>query len=146
MRLTEIRNGKPVIPLRNAVYGTDMPYWAIELNGELEKFLSGDAVERLAAYEDTGLAPENVAALNGNLGALSDMYYAAERELSRYKQAERDGRLVVLPCIREFDNGEHGTAYEVLWWECRSGFMTKSFKTHAEAEAALQKGAEHERD
>lgn len=37
----------------------------------------GPAIERLAAYEDTGLEPEEVAAL---------------------AEAEQDGRLVVLPC------------------------------------------------
>jgi len=37
-------------------------------------------LHKLAAYEDTGLSPEEVA------------------ELAKYREAEKDGRLVVLPC------------------------------------------------
>lgn len=57
-------------------------------------------VERLAAYEDTGLMPEEVFALikgwsdlcttNGECGGIDRL-----RELAK---ADKDGRLVVLPC------------------------------------------------
>lgn len=57
-------------------------------------------VERLAAYEDTGLTPEEVAALVkdwsdlctivGECGGISRVRVLAE--------ADKDGRLVVLPC------------------------------------------------
>lgn len=57
-------------------------------------------VERLAAYEDTGLTPEEVAALVkdwsdlctivGGCGGISRVRVLAE--------ADKDGRLVVLPC------------------------------------------------
>ena len=43
-------------------------------NGDVDE---QDAIDRLAAYEDTGLTPEQCA---------------------EYAKAERDGRLVVLPC------------------------------------------------
>ena len=59
-RLTETYNGKNVIPLRNAVCGINLPRWVIEHKNQLEKFLSGEAADRLAAYEDTGLTPEQV--------------------------------------------------------------------------------------
>ena len=52
-----------------------------------------DAIDRLAAYEDTGLEPEEVpTALE-----MAKMY-AAFKELDNYRQAESEGRLIVLPC------------------------------------------------
>ena len=52
MRYTTKRNGKNVIPLLNAVCGIDMPYWKIERADDLHSYLSGDAADKLAAYED----------------------------------------------------------------------------------------------
>lgn len=51
-RLTEKRDGKNVIPLRNAITGIDIPYWKISRANDLEMFLYGNAADRLAAYED----------------------------------------------------------------------------------------------
>jgi hypothetical protein len=59
-RLTEVRNGEAVIPLRNAVCGVNMPRWCINNESDIQSFLSGDAADRLAAYEDTGLTPEEI--------------------------------------------------------------------------------------
>ena len=73
-RLTEKHNGKNVIPLRRAVCGIDLPYWSIsgdELN--LERFVSGDAADRLAAYEDTGLEPAAIEQLIADPSAI-DLY------------------------------------------------------------------------
>ena len=52
MRYTEKRNGKNVIPLRNAVCGVDLPKWSIDYHSDVQAFLSGDAVDRLAEIED----------------------------------------------------------------------------------------------
>lgn len=52
MRYTTKRNDKNVIPLLNAVCGIDMPYWRIDRADDLHSFLSGDAADKLAAYED----------------------------------------------------------------------------------------------
>ena len=52
MRYTEKRNGKNVIPLRNAVCGFNMPKWSIAEESDIQSFLSGDAVDRLAELED----------------------------------------------------------------------------------------------
>lgn len=48
-------------------------------------------LDRLAAYEDTGLTPEEI---------MADMpdTTAIEAALDRYQCAEAEGRLVVLPC------------------------------------------------
>ena len=52
MRYTKKRNGKNVIPLRNAVCGVGLPKWSIHKESDIQSFLSGDAVERLAELED----------------------------------------------------------------------------------------------
>ncbi len=100
------------------------------------------AVERLAAYEDTGLTPEEVAEL---------------------AQAQKDGRLVVLPCkvgdvvfaaesnpvipltmayVGAYLDGADGGD-----WEKFQNFGKTVFLTREEAEAALKKnggGLRHE--
>lgn len=56
-------------------------------------------LDRLAAYEDTGLTPEQAGQINDSLAQIvqiiGDSSLDRLRELSR---AEKDGRLVVLPC------------------------------------------------
>lgn len=47
-------------------------------------------LERLADYEDTGMDPEIILELLADANAMHD-------ELKRYKEAEKSGRLVVLP-------------------------------------------------
>lgn len=59
-RLTEKRNGKNVIPLRNAICGLDLPYWSLDRHNEHESFISGEAADKLAAYEDRELKPEDI--------------------------------------------------------------------------------------
>ena len=51
-RLTEKRNGKNVIPLRNAICGLNLPYWCLDRHNEHETFISGEAADKLSAYED----------------------------------------------------------------------------------------------
>lgn len=52
------------------------------------------AIDRLAAYEDTGLEPEEIV---GPFDAMKARLYDVEQKLDRYRQAEQEGRLVVLP-------------------------------------------------
>lgn len=52
MRLTTKRNGKNVISLLMAVCGINLPYWRIDRADDLHSYLSGDAADKLAAYED----------------------------------------------------------------------------------------------
>ena len=82
-----------------------------------------EAVDRLAAYEDTGLEPEEIkqmcalARLNSNIFDNDFGNHIAELIV-----AERDGRLVVLPC----KVGD--TVYEALLeWDCTECLKT-SFK------------------
>ena len=51
----------------------------------------GPAIDRLAAYEDTGMPPEEITAMQHTL----DEYHKVADPLLR---AQADGRLVVLPC------------------------------------------------
>lgn len=86
-----------------------LTYWNEEYGCWSYHCGSGEAANRLAAYEETGRTPEEVTAL----GKLFD--YALEESktlteqlalLNRIRdlaEADRDGRLVVLPC----QSGEH---------------------------------------
>lgn len=51
-----------------------------------------DCVTRLAAYEDTGLTPEEINAIKG------EIEFDQMKGLKKLLQAERAGLLVVLPC------------------------------------------------
>ena len=52
MRYTTKRNGKNVIPLLMAVCGINLPHWRIYRPDDLHGYMSGDAADKLAAYED----------------------------------------------------------------------------------------------
>ena len=97
-RLTEKRDGKNVIPLRNAVCGVDMPKWKISRANALASFLYGDAADRLAAYEETGFSPEDLQFLSETV--FSGVGEAAQTidHWKRLSNAEADGRLLTLPC------------------------------------------------
>ena len=87
------------------------------------------AFDRLAAYEETGLEPEELA------------------------QAEKEGRLVVLPCeigspvyshARKLDGADYVRETE-FWWSDIPQMSKTVFLTREAAEAALkEREAEHE--
>ena len=117
-RFTEKRDGVNVIPLRNAVCGIDMPHWCISEKNPLEMFLSGDAVDRLAQYEETGFEPEEI--INSAFSPVcigcegkDEHGYRTEqcdydnsfvkcirqsKHLAELAEAELDGRIIILPC------------------------------------------------
>ena len=62
-------------------------------------------IDRLAAYEDSGLEPEEIIGLKNTceqLSGINDSLFKANQEmgkdLAEWKKAHDDGRLVVLPC------------------------------------------------
>ena len=62
-----------------------------------------EGVERLAAYEDTGLEPEEIERSKleieaGCVKAIAGTYGIDINRLRKLAEADRDGRLVVLPC------------------------------------------------
>ena len=118
----------------------------------------GPMVDRLAAYEDTGLAPEEIsdAVIAAKLMAKSKIvscFGVDADHIRELVQAEQDGRLVVLPCkvgdtVYQID-AERVYESEVKWiiFDCDDiAFDERAiggsiFLTREEAEAALaQKG------
>lgn len=76
----------------------------------------GEAVDRLAAYEDTGLEPEEISKIredveNGYLKSTARRYGVSVDRLRELAEADREGRCVVLPRLEpgQGDNpGEPG--------------------------------------
>lgn len=88
-RFAEKREGLNVIPLR-----VTETTWTICKRSNGERYLYGDAADRLAAYEDTGYTPEEVA----QMGAALKMQALMVKEASAVWNAQREGRVIVLPC------------------------------------------------
>ena len=101
--------------------------WRLKI-GDTE--YSGDWVDRLSAYEETGLEPEELA------------------------QAEKEGRLVVPPCeigspvyshARKLDGADYVRETE-FWWSDIPQMGKTVFLTREAAEAALEEmEAEHDK-
>lgn len=66
----------------------------VEWGGVATYKLQEDARERLAAYEDTGLTPEEVITLK----SIKSWADAVEHEYLKFVELEKDRRLVTLPC------------------------------------------------
>lgn len=79
------------------------PSGAWGITGEVD-----DAILRLAAYENTGLEPEEISKIredveNGYLKSTARRYGVSVDRLRELAEADRDGRCVVLPCKVEDD-------------------------------------------
>lgn len=76
-------------------------YWRVNFSGVQYQ---ADFVDRLAAYEDTGLTPKEVTALGELFDyALKESKTLAEqltllKHIRKLAEADKDGRVVVLPC------------------------------------------------
>ena len=122
-----------------------------------EYVLLADAINRLAAYEETGLDPEdmkrafNEDAILKLAGQALGMSPDRLRELA---QAEKEGRLVVLPCeigspvyshARKLDGADYVRETE-FWWSDIPQMGKTVFLTREAAEAALEEmEAEHDK-
>ena len=83
------------------------------VNGEARIMLNGIEIcgtvaDRLAAYEDTGLEPEEIAKIredveNGYMKSTARRYGISVDRLRELAEADREGRCVVLPCKVEDD-------------------------------------------
>lgn len=107
---------------------------------------------RLAAYEDTGLTPEEVndavvgARLMAKAKVVSVFGVAAER-LLELAEAEKAGRVVVLPCkvgdtvytLRRTFCGADFVGETELWWTDIPQLGKTVFLTREEAEEALRR-------
>ena len=75
-------------------------YWRVNFSGVQYQ---ADFVDRLAAYEDTGLTPERCAEFaradaEGRYIVMRDAEQAGVARLRELAKADKDGRVVVLPC------------------------------------------------
>ena len=126
-------------------------------------------VERLAAYEDTGLTPGEVKSMQEEHFSGLEMakLHSALMELKKYQEADKDGRLAVLPCkagdtVYEVTSRKTISEYRVkairvelfctfIEWDIVAGFVDKSifgvpvdeigktvFLTREAAEAVLE--------
>lgn len=127
------------------------------------------AAYRLAAYEDTGLTPDEIKSMKDEHFSGLEMakLYSALMKLKKYQEADKDGRLVVLPCkagdtVYEVTSRKTISEYRVkairvelfctfIEWDIVAGFVDKSifgvpvddigktvFLTREEAEKALE--------
>ena len=97
--------------------------------------------DRLAAYEDTGLEPEQVLELKsftqGGIHKIEDGW----KHVQELLQAEQDGRLHITPAFvwHNGDGGLHEVPYKP-WMAQWIATGTKFWLTREEAEAALKGG------
>lgn len=104
-----------------------------------------EGVERLAAYEDTGLTPQACAEAReaGKVLSSCDMSFGRLAELLT---ADSAGRLVVLPCkvgdtvyiLRRTFDGADVVGETELWWTDIPQLGKTVFLTREEAENALE--------
>lgn len=118
-------------------------YWRVNFSGVQYQ---ADFVDRLAAYEDSRLSPEDAANLHAILRMGDGMTLMRLRELA---VADKDGRVVVLPCKvgdtvyrlqyieqtpRRITVGVVPIKFALIWLE---EFGKTVFLTREEAEKAL---------
>ena len=104
-----------------------------------------EGVERLAAYEDTGLTPQACAEAREAGKALSSCDISFGR-LAELLTADSAGRLVVLPCkvgdtvyiLRRTFDGADVVGETELWWTDIPQLGKTVFLTREEAEKALK--------
>ena len=86
-------------------------YWRVNFSGVQYQ---ADFVDRLAAYEDTGLTPEEVttvkvALMGKTLAEITEFEGVPLARLRELAEADKDGRVVVLPCkVGDVVYGFHG--------------------------------------
>ena len=109
---------------------------------------SGDWVDRLAAYEEIGLEPEDMKkAFNedATLKLAGQILGVTPGRLRELAQAEKEGWLVVLPCeigspvyshARKLDGADYVRETE-FWWSDIPQMGKTVFLTREAAEAAL---------
>ncbi len=103
---------------------------------------------RLGAYEDTGLTPGEVKSMQEEHFSGLEMakLHSALMELKKYQEADKAGRLVVLPCkvgdtvyiLRRTFDGADVVGETELWWDDIPQLGKTVFLTREEAEKALE--------
>lgn len=88
--LTTKHDGKTAIPLR---YG-EGPDWTLSKDKSGAIFLTGEAADTLAAYQESGSEPEDVKKVNAVCDSVHGLSYADIEKMARAWQA---GRIAILP-------------------------------------------------
>ena len=129
-------------------------YWRVNFSGVQYQ---ADFVDRLAAYEDTGLTPERCAEFaradaEGRYIVMRDAEQEGVARLRELAEADKDGRVLILPCklgtkvyrirytIADYPD-EPDLEIADTWFtpEYREDIGKTVFLTREEAEKALQK-------
>ena len=127
-------------------------YWRVNFSGVQYQ---ADFVDRLAAYEDTGLTPEEIKAPlteDAMINLAAQALGVEPGHLRELAEADKDGRVIILPCkVYETDGArvyEH-TVREVIYETAGGPAFDKNaigksiFLTRAEAERALAEMEAH---
>ena len=93
-------------------------YWRVNFSGVQYQ---ADFVDRLAAYEDTGLTPEEIKAPFTEDAMINLAAQALGVEADRLRElaeADKDGRVVVLPCngYSDIEIVRNGISYKPDHW------------------------------
>ena len=124
-------------------------YWRVNFSGVQYQ---ADFVDRLAAYEDTGLTPERCAEFaradaEGRYIVMRDAEQEGVARLRELAEADKDGRVVVLPCkvyetdgVRVYEHTVREVIYETAGGPAfdKNAIGKSIFLTRAEAERVLQ--------
>ena len=141
------------------------------IDGEAVREHAMDFYWRLKAYEDMGLTPEEIKSMKDEHFSGLEMakLHSALMELKKYQEADKEGRLVVLPCkvgdmLYEVTGRKTISVYKVrairvelfglfIEWDIVEGFVWQSltginageigktvFLTREEAEKAVDAG------
>lgn len=89
---------------------------------------------RLAAYEDTGLTPEQCKNLKFVIESAFSIDISRAERIPGLLKADRDGRVMVLPAIRCCE--QYG--WQNITWDEKYGVCAGSWNTREEAEKALE--------
>lgn len=120
-------------------------YWRVNFSGVQYQ---ADFVDRLAAYEDTGLTPEEIKAPFTEDTMINLAAQALGVEPSRLRElADKDGRVIILPCkvyetdgVRVYEHTVREVIYETAGGPAfdKNAIGKSIFLTREEAERALR--------
>nr|DAP26484.1 MAG TPA: hypothetical protein [Caudoviricetes sp.] len=122
-------------------------YWRVNFSGVQYQ---ADFVDRLAAYEDTGLTPEEIKAPFTEDTMINLAAQALGVEPSRLRElaeADKDGRVIILPCkvyetdgVRVYEHTVREVIYETAGGPAfdKNAIGKSIFLTREEAEKALR--------
>lgn len=89
---------------------------------------------RLAAYEDTGLTPEQCENAKAIIESAFSYDTSKAERIRELLKADKDGRVMVLPAIRYCE--QYG--WQNITWDEKYGVCAGSWNTCEEAEKALE--------